>query len=126
MSQSIVQVPVWSYVRARRLKLTAVGQVTVATFVAGGRDLELVALGTAVVKNAATALGLTARWTDPDGGNQTLAWFTYDTSKPALVGVYNLAAIPMVVAAGSTGTITAQAGTANNVVISTDVWGAEE
>jgi hypothetical protein len=126
LSQSIVQVPVWSYARSRRYLLSTTGIVTVATCTLGGRTLGLLAMASIAVQNASTAVGVTLNWMDPDAGAQSMPWLTYNPAQPLAVGAYNLAAVPITAQAGSVVSITAQAGTAGNVLVTSDVWGADE
>jgi hypothetical protein len=126
VAQSIVQVPVWSYARARRYPLSTTGVVTVVALTLGGRAVGLTVMGSVAVVNAATALGVTLSWTDPDAGPQTLNWFSYNPSQPVAVGAYNLAPAAIMAQAGTSVSITAQAGTAGNVLITADVWGSDE
>lgn len=68
----------------------------------------------AAVSNAATDVTLSASWTDPDAGASTYTWV--NTVSEA-VGSYPQNTVLVTAKGGSTITINATAGTANNVVV---------
>lgn len=75
------------------------------------------------VTGSATALTLTAAWTDPDAGAATYAYYTNQTL--AAPSVNPQVPITLVAQAGQPVTISATAGTANTVRVTAELWTEE-
>jgi hypothetical protein len=122
VAQSMVQLPVWSYGRVKRYLLTTTGATNVLVVPVVGDNLLLEVSGYLRITGAATNVTASVSWTDPDGGADSMTWINAQTLG---VGGYNLAPVPLLAAAGSTVTVTVQAGTANQVLVSAEIRGAE-
>lgn len=103
--------------RAHRNLLTTTDATTIFSFTPRKTGLyqitPYVQVGT-----AATDLTLALAWTDPDAGAQTYDWYN-DASVP--VGVAMQGSRLIVAQGGKTVSLTATAGTANNIKVSTTV-----
>jgi len=65
------------------------------------------------VTTATTVVTVQVQWTDPaTGSTETFTWYS---AAPLAVGIYPLAAVPVVAQAGAAITVSATAGTANQV-----------
>ncbi len=103
--------------RAHRNLLTTTDATTIISFSPRKTGLYQV-VPYVQVSNAATDLTLTLAWTDPDAGAQTYDW--YNTASVP-VGVAMQGPRLIVAQGGQVVSITATAGTANNIKISATV-----
>lgn len=71
-----------------------------------------------VVQSATTSITLALAWTDPIAGAVTYSWYT---TASKVVGVYTLPPQHITALMGTAITLTATAGTANNIYISADI-----
>lgn len=131
MAQTVTARPPLQFGRGYRVSLTT----TSGTHVTGqpvpiqGRNRLVVVEGSFVVKNAATDMTLEVAWTDPDGGAQTRYAYIVGTTTAldaysAAVGTYGFTSGALLCEMGTTITITATAGTANNITVSAAPLGA--
>ena len=76
----------------------------------------------AVVENAATTLTLSMSWTDPDAGADTYDWATGGSQA---VGTAVFSGLLICAQGGTTITVSATAGTANNITVSANIRNGE-
>jgi hypothetical protein len=121
MAASIVQIPVWSLARARRVSVPT-SLTSILTVPVVGDNLLVYVGGFLRVLNVSTTVTVQVSWTDPDGGADSIAWYTSQTLSP---GGYSLAVLPIAAAQGSTVQIQAQSSVSGAALLWADLLASE-
>lgn len=117
MAELYTQQPILTVASTERTRLAVTTPVTILSVRVPVTAMYLVTAYVTVL-TAPTVLTLEVDWTDPDAGPQNYQWYS-STQVP--VGVALQAPVKMLAQGGTSLTLTATAGTANQVIVSASV-----